>query len=323
MKKELLLTFEITDACQNKCKHCHAESGYRTTQVDSKTIKKVIDEFSQLYEKGRIRLSGGEPTLHKDLIELIRYINYSTNLTKTDISTNCQKIAINEDYLLALKEAGLKSIATSLFGIKEEHDSFTERKGSFEEIIETSYKCLKHDLKVVWNIFAHKKNKDEIGDIIEMGEDIGIDRVQVLPFGLYGRGSKISDLRLSLEEKDKLVSSHPEVARSLRYCSESDIIPVLNEVCCLNWSMDFFKIKTNLDVYPCCYPEQNENYLLGNLRERSVKEVIASKPLIVRLVKEKGFESFADINPAIKYSIREEPCEACHKWVKAYDLRNK
>lgn len=68
------LCFEILDKCPNNCRFCSSNSNYTGTQIVSfEDFKRVIDYFMSQGGIGELSLSGGEPFLHPELIQMVAY----------------------------------------------------------------------------------------------------------------------------------------------------------------------------------------------------------------------------------------------------------
>jgi len=79
---------EITSSCNLKCPMCFAESGPGGTFVDFTTYTRMIDRLVEVEGVADIvQLSGGEPTLHPDLVRMVRYA-YEQPIQAVMINTN-------------------------------------------------------------------------------------------------------------------------------------------------------------------------------------------------------------------------------------------
>lgn len=113
------LTIPITHACNLNCNLCFVPKRTRD-DLSLKSIKEIIRSFSG----NKILLSGGEPTLRKDLPEII---SYTRNVGKTPIiATNAVRLT-DKDYLRTLRSAGLISVLFSINGLSE--DPYTKING--------------------------------------------------------------------------------------------------------------------------------------------------------------------------------------------------
>ena len=68
------LCFEVIQACPNRCKFCSSNSSIeKSTIITFNQFKKTIDYFLSHGGIGEISISGGEPFLHPDIFNMIKY----------------------------------------------------------------------------------------------------------------------------------------------------------------------------------------------------------------------------------------------------------
>jgi MoaA/NifB/PqqE/SkfB family radical SAM enzyme/8-oxo-dGTP pyrophosphatase MutT (NUDIX family) len=176
--------FEITRRCNLKCKYCYNNSHIDfSKELGKEQIFKLIDE---LYDAGtfEIRLTGGEPTLHPDFFEIVKYINdkdfflsLGTNGVWSDELT--QKII----------KSNIRIIIISLDGTEIYNDR-SRGKGTFKAIVNTINKLKTLStatLKI--NSVLCRENKDHIDEIISLADSLGIDGVNFAPLRISGRAT--------------------------------------------------------------------------------------------------------------------------------------
>ena len=84
---------EVTTGCNLKCPLCFAESGPGGTHVDFTTFTEMVDRLVELEGVADvIQISGGEPTLHPDLVRMVRYA-YDQPIQAVMINTNGIRLA--------------------------------------------------------------------------------------------------------------------------------------------------------------------------------------------------------------------------------------
>src|SRR5437879_698168 len=84
---------EVTSNCNLKCPMCFAESGPGGQHIDFATYTKMVDRYVALEGVADIlQLSGGEPTLHPDLVRMVRYA-YEQPIQAVMINTNGIRLA--------------------------------------------------------------------------------------------------------------------------------------------------------------------------------------------------------------------------------------
>ena len=124
----------VGNACNVKCKFCYYIDSL--TAKNNKTTEEIKKDIEFLKSKGlnRLDFTGGEPTIRKDIVELVRYA-ISIGFKQVGVITNGFRMA-DENFSKELIDAGLNDCLFSLHGHNVEiHDKLTQLTGSFERII--------------------------------------------------------------------------------------------------------------------------------------------------------------------------------------------
>lgn len=125
------LHIDITKKCNLRCKHCYhpfEEYSYEN-ELDLWAIKKVVDEA---YDMGVfcIILSGGEPLLRDDILEIIQYISFKGMCI--DLFTNAT--LIDKEFINEIKKYNINNISISIYSDQEQtHDNITQVNGSYKK----------------------------------------------------------------------------------------------------------------------------------------------------------------------------------------------
>jgi 7,8-dihydro-6-hydroxymethylpterin dimethyltransferase len=95
---------EVTSNCNLRCPMCFAESGPGGTNIDFATFTKMVDRYVHLEGIADVlQLSGGEPTLHPEIVRMVRYA-YEQPIHVVMINTNGIRIAKDADLVQQLAE---------------------------------------------------------------------------------------------------------------------------------------------------------------------------------------------------------------------------
>ena len=203
-KKLETLYFQLTNNCNLSCKHCWTSSGgnHKPKSLSRDTVIQLITDSLELGLK-RIKFTGGEPFLYKDIIELIQFCD--KNDLEIYLETNATLLV--ESLLEKLQRFNKLTLLISLDGITEEtHDEF--RGGKSFKIITNNIKKLKgYRIKFNVNTTAHKKNYKSIAEIARFSIDIGAAYHRtIITFHPIGRGKEYKDNILNFDEIIELVS---------------------------------------------------------------------------------------------------------------------
>jgi len=129
-------------------------------------VKVCLDEGVK-----KIRITGGEPLLRKDLDKFIAMISEHSPDVDLAITTNGFML---KHYAKALKNAGLKRINMSLDSLKTEKAKFLAQKSVLHEVLAGLDAALEAGLKVKLNTVALRGvNDDEIVSLLEFARSMG------------------------------------------------------------------------------------------------------------------------------------------------------
>jgi cyclic pyranopterin phosphate synthase len=107
------LRLSITDVCNFSCQYC-LPNGYKKQNKERfltfTEIKKLVDVFADLGTK-KIRITGGEPSLRSDLIDIIEAVKAQPKIEKIALTTNGYKLA---KMAKQWHQAGLQSVNVSI-----------------------------------------------------------------------------------------------------------------------------------------------------------------------------------------------------------------
>ncbi|GFR34362.1 GTP 3',8-cyclase MoaA [Thermobrachium celere] len=173
----------ITDACNLRCLYCmpngYIAKHYNFLTVDE--IKNIVTALSRLGVK-RIRVTGGEPLIRKDIIEIIKTINQVEGIDDIGITTN--GILLGEK-IQDLIKYGLKRVNISLDTLKE--DRFKNLTGGdLKKVLDGLNKSIELGLVVKVNMIPIKGiNDEEIIDFINITKHLNIDVrfIELMPIG--------------------------------------------------------------------------------------------------------------------------------------------
>lgn len=200
------LRISLTDKCNLRCIYCMEEKGNDFFDEEEKLTKdeicKIVNGCSKLGIK-KIRLTGGEPLVRKDIVELVEAINKIEGIDEIYLTTNG---ILLEDKVHILKKAGLKGVNISLDSLKDEMFNKLTRLGELKKVLKSIDKCLEHGINVKLNVVMIKGiNEDEILDFVKLTLDKSMDVrfIELMPIGV---GSKFKGV--SNEEIKKIIKDN-------------------------------------------------------------------------------------------------------------------
>lgn len=130
------LRISVTDKCNLRCRYCMPLEGLEWLRRDDllryEEIAEIVGVMAPLGLR-RVRLTGGEPLVRRDLARLIEMIRAIPGIDDISLSTNAVLLAERAD---ALRRAGLDRVNVSLDSLRPERvDAIVRRSGSFPRIL--------------------------------------------------------------------------------------------------------------------------------------------------------------------------------------------
>ena len=215
------LRISVTDKCNLRCVYCMPLEGLDWLKRESiLSFEEIADIVRTMAPMGlrKVRFTGGEPLVRKDLAELVRMVSQVSGIEDISLSTNAVLLAEQGP---GLRDAGVSRVNISLDSLQAERvDAISRRPGSFERImkgLEVAEEMQFHPIKINVVIMGGK-NDDEIEDfaLITKDKPWSVRFIELMPTG--------SNLKLSSE---KFVSCQQVLTR-LR--AMSDLQPVTGPV---------------------------------------------------------------------------------------------
>jgi len=192
MKDELgrninYLRISVTDRCNLRCRYCMPEEGIEKKEhLDILTLEEIFEVVKVCADLGtnKIRITGGEPLVRRDLTELIERITALESIKDLALTTNGSLL---KKYARELKKAGLKRINISLDTMDDKKYEYLTRGGKLKDVLEGFREALEVGLKPIKinTVLTKGFNEDEIGDFIRLTQDYDIDVrfIELMPLG--------------------------------------------------------------------------------------------------------------------------------------------
>ena len=191
------LRISVTQRCNFRCRYCMPNTPFDWVP------KENILSFEEMFlfvkvaiDRGvkKIRITGGEPLVRKDLDKFIKMISdYAPNIDLA-LTTNGYFL---KNYARALKDAGLKRINMSLDSLRPEIAKFIAQRGVLYNVLEGLDAALDAGLKVKLNTVALKGlNEGELVYLLEFAREKGCE-IRFIEFMENTHASNLSGLKSS------------------------------------------------------------------------------------------------------------------------------
>jgi cyclic pyranopterin phosphate synthase len=185
-RQHTYLRISLTEKCNLRCLYCMPEEGVDLSGKSELLSVEEMHRLATLFAAAgvtKIRLTGGEPTLRKDLVDIVRSIASIEGVEDVGLTSNGVTLGKN---LAELKKAGLNLLNISLDTLRPDRfEAMTRRKGH-SRVLDTIYKAVElgyNPVKV--NVVVMRGvNDDELSDFVELTKDapINVRFIEYMPF---------------------------------------------------------------------------------------------------------------------------------------------
>lgn len=289
--------WEVTSACNLRCIHCHATADSPgKDELSTDEAKRFIDEIARVSEFRMLVYTGGEPLVRQDIFELMHHAKKAGLINV--IATNGTLITEEKAYLL--KEAGVATAAVSLDSWRKDvHDYVRNRPDAYRLAMDGIYAMRKAGIPLQINCTAMQYNFHDLGELMELADDLGSGIMLMYQLVPVGRGEIIREATLKINENERLLKFLAEKQQDISTIVEPvagpQYWPYLME---LSGKKDgiwldlakkvfhgcsagrgFVYIKANGDVWPCPFVEISA----GNVRREPFTQIWHTSEVFLKL----------------------------------------
>ena len=285
------LLAEVTYRCPLHCPYCSnpvsfpvaaslCERQRRPQRGGSDIGELTTDEWKRVIREAaalgvlQIGFSGGEPLVRRDLHELVcaaRETNLYTNLITSGVG-------LGDDRIRQLRDAGLESVQLSFQSDQANLGDEIAGARAHQHKLEVAANIRAVGIPLTLNFVIHRRNIDRLPQMIELGEALGAERVELANVQFYGWAFvNRATLLPTREQVDR--AREIATAAKARLAGRIDVFYVLPDYYenrpkpCLNgWGQRYLTVNPIGDVLPCptassAIPDLH----LENVRRRKLK----------------------------------------------------
>lgn len=206
----------LTYRCNNDCPHCYNARPRDYPEIETSQWIRILD---RLWELGipHVVFTGGEPTLRRDLPELIAHAEHLGQVT--GLNTNARRLS-DRSYLQQLLDAGLDHVQITLESHDPAiHDRMVRSPGAWDKTVAGLENVLDSPLYVMTNTTMLQENSPFLAETLQFLAHLGVPTVGLNALIYSGRGLTVGS---GLSEKEL----HPllEIARRLTEANEQRLI---------------------------------------------------------------------------------------------------
>ena len=184
------LRVSVTDHCNYRCHYCRDEDHQTHTKKSQvltfEEIAKIVRLFAELGVT-KVRLTGGEPLLRKDILDLTKMLGEIPGLTDIPLSTNAHLLP---GLASELKNNGINRVNISIDSLDPVRFKEITRDGDLDIVIKGIDAAISVGIKPIkLNMVVMKGiNDDEIESMTEFAINRGLDLrfIETMPIGLAG-----------------------------------------------------------------------------------------------------------------------------------------
>ncbi|KKC39780.1 molybdenum cofactor biosynthesis protein A [Devosia epidermidihirudinis] len=184
------LRISVTDRCDFRCVYCMAEDMTFLPKKDVLSFEEIETIATAFIRRGttRIRLTGGEPLVRRDIIDLVNTLgsHLGNGLDELTLTTNGSQLA---KHAQALAAAGIRRINVSLDTLDTERFAAITRRGRLADVMAGIDAAQASGLELKINMVAMRGvNDDEIEPMMAWahGRGMGLTLIEGMPLGEVG-----------------------------------------------------------------------------------------------------------------------------------------
>lgn len=272
------LLAELTHRCPFQCPYC-------SNPVELERVDKELntEEWQSVFEQAaalgilQVHLSGGEPTIRKDLEDIVgkcSEVDLYTNLITAGGPT------LTRERLETLADKGLCHVQVSIDDVEPENANYI---GGYKRGHETKVELIKWvkelDLPLTINVPFHRHNIDNLEKIIDFAVEQGAGRLEVAHVQYYG---------WAFLNRASLIPTYEQTVWSLQVVEEAkkrlkgvlqfdavvpDYYAKRPKPCMGGWGSGFMNVTPSGKVLPCHAAESITTLSFDNIRDRKLEDI--------------------------------------------------
>lgn len=307
--KSLILAVDMY-GCPNRCRHCWI-GHMPNRRIEENADRWIVDYFRPFFDRITYYSWLREPDFcdnYKERWDRDNEISVNARPERFELAS-FWRLVRDPDYVLFLKETGVKRVQLTWFGMETMTDRYTGRKGAFKELLKATDILLAHQIAPRWQAFINEENKEQIVSLADLADTLQLEE-RCAAFGerfaffvhsgsCDGENRKLYDIRI---EKDHV----PDKIRP--YYMNYDEVYTEQECCELlkddhshveyhNEEQIVLNVSNTYDVY-FNFTHMTEAWKIGSLKsiepEEMVRRVITEDTAALRTAREVTLQTLVE-----------------------------
>lgn len=291
---------ELTHRCPLQCPYCSnpVELMKANRELDTDGWLSVFNQAADLGVL-QVHLSGGEPTLRRDLEDIVSCL--SARAVYTNLIT--AGVNLSEKRICALVDAGLDHVQLSIQGATADVTELIGKyKNGFDQKLETARLVRQAGLPLTLNAPIHRHNIHQMRDFVDLALKLDADRLEIANVQYYGwaylnRSALLPDLDDVKKQVEIVEAARTELTGILNIDFVTpDYYADYPKPCMGGWAQDAFVIIPDGTVLPCHAAQTISALEFDKVTDKPLAEIWENSSALEAY---RGFEWMSD------------PCRSC------------
>lgn len=291
------LRLSVIDKCNFRCNFCMPETPEWLPNEKVLTFEEItrLVRIFATFGVDRVRITGGEPLVRKNIEELIKYLRSVAGIAHLGMTTNGFYLA---EKAKSLRDAGLYSVTVSLHSLRPSRFASVTQRDSYEKVVEGIRVARRSGFESIKinSVIIRGYNDDEILDMATLAHDEGLNVrfIEYMPFdgkrlwdtSKVVRGEEILNKIKTKFEVIRLERERGSTAVNYRFASgrgEFGIISSISKPFCSD--CDRLRLTADGKLVPCLF--DNHEYDVASLMRKGASDAEISD-FLKRMVKLKA-----------------------------------
>lgn len=271
-KFPLAVEIDLTYSCNYNCLYCRNGMLNRKEYIDYDDVKRIILELCK-NNIFNVNISGGEPTLHPQFVEIIKLLNECNIIW--NLTTNGS--LLDEKMVELLKENNVNSVFITLAGMSNDVDGYIKStKNTYTKAIEAIENCIKNNVDIHVGYLLTPLNVKDIDKFIKYAKDktLSVKLMKVKPLG-----TSLFNTELYIDNTiyNKVLNKmKDELGNKLLDSEQNQQIENINCMAGVTTCV----IGADYNVYPCVMFLGDNDTSCGSIKNNTLKDIWNDSPVL-------------------------------------------